>query len=164
MEWIYEMLLPALIVALVVVALFAERLSMRSGHNAADLQRLVAAATAPSGAYGHPFDPVAELKTELPSPPPGFMWELTVDRNAEYCHIMTLGLLHAATDKVVASTTSNLTKNGLQEWKALYARDRTSDVTDWARKVTVGRPAEWARRQKEVHTPPEGPSHHEVIA
>ncbi len=129
--------------------------------NAAWLSRYRAAANPQPGAYGHPFDPVAELKKELPSPPPGHMWELTVDRSAEYCHVMTLGLLNTATGKLVASTSVNLTKNGNQEWRALYAGP---GAAAWARGVIVDRTVEWALRQKEIHTPPDGPSHYEVIA
>ena len=129
------------------------------------LARYRTAANPQPGAYGHPFDPVAELKKELPSPPPGHMWELTVDRSPEYCHVMTLGLLHTATGKLVASTAVNLTKNGNQEWRALYGGTiRRSEMASWARTIIVADTAEWARRQKEIHTPPEGPSHYEVIA
>jgi hypothetical protein len=161
----YWLLIPASIVAPIVVALICGWMSVGSGYDHVELQRMIAAiSTVPSGAYGHPFDPVAELKAELPSPPPGFMWELTVDRSAEYCDVLTLGLLHVETDKVIAKTSANLTKNGLQDWRALYKRGPTGEVTDWARKVIVDQTAQWAQRQKKIHTPPEGPSHHEVIA
>ncbi|WP_025352154.1 hypothetical protein [Nocardia nova] len=156
-----SLLIPAAVICAALAGILISWLGERSGDK--EVQRL-ATASEPDGVYGHPFDPVVELKKELPSPPPGFMWELTVERSAEYCNVLTLGLLHTATGKVVASKTANLTKNGNQEWRALYGSRHRPDVAAWARGVIVDHTVEWAQRQKNIHTPPDGPSHYEVIA
>lgn len=118
----------------------------------------------PPGAFGHSFDPVAEIKQRIPDPPAGHMWELTVARNTEFCAVLTLGLLNIAEDKVTTSTSVNLTKTGMWEWARLYEANPTT-TTARAFADIVAEPVDWAHAQVKRRKPPDdGVYHHEVIA
>lgn len=97
----------------------------------------------PALCYGHPFDPVAELKKQLSSPPTGFLWDLGVQFNEAGHPLLSLGLLDVATQKVTVSKHMNLySMKGGETFADLYSGNRS--LTERAIRAGITSQARWA--------------------
>ncbi len=117
--------------------------------------------------YGHPISPVAELKKGLPPPPPGFLWEITVERKDSSGHrFLVLKLLQFSTGKAEAQSSRNM------DWFSTYGHSFQTHYKKYpslskeqARNHIVLPLVDWAMTEAGKRADQSGgPEHHEVVA
>lgn len=115
--------------------------------------------------YGHPIRPIAELKKGLPAAPPGFLWEITVERQAPSGHrFLALKLLSMIHSEAVAESSENLDWFDLyrKSWASYYKSCPYPDVM--ARSLLIRPLVDWAISEAGKRAVDSGPDYHEVIA
>lgn len=117
--------------------------------------------------YGHPIRPIAELKKGLPAAPPGFLWEITVERQESSGHrLLKLKLLSMSPSEVVAECSKNLDWFGLfhESWASYYKSHPSWLTEDDALKQIVRPLIDWATAEAGKRMGGSGLDYHEVIA
>ncbi|WP_280389842.1 hypothetical protein [Nocardia wallacei] len=116
--------------------------------------------------YGHPRDPIAEVKKRLPKAPLGFLWELSIERNERSGRpILVLSIVDTANFKPAATRKADLGWDDSMRmpWTETYAR-YPSIADSIFRCDVIGPIADWAETEAFKRKPADAVERREYIA